>query len=153
CMRPSIASIGSASACPTLRSPASRRRPALCRARPRRAARRADGRPGRVPQRADGLLGGRCAVTGLAPPEVLRASHIKPWADCATEVERLDVFNGLRLAPNLDAEFDRSFVTVADDGAVLASTALGAKAAALLGIAPAMHVAQLSPRHRHYLDW
>ena len=97
--------------------------------------------------------GGRCAVTGLAIPELLRASHIEPWADCATDAERLDVFNGLLLAPNLDAAFDPGFVTVADDGAVLASTALDAEAGTLLGIAPAMHVARLSPRHRHYLDW
>ena len=25
---------------------------------------------------------GRCAMTGLDVPELLRASHIKPWADC-----------------------------------------------------------------------
>lgn len=25
---------------------------------------------------------GRCAISGLAVPELLRASHIKPWADC-----------------------------------------------------------------------
>ena len=25
---------------------------------------------------------GRCAVTGIAQPELLRASHIKPWAHC-----------------------------------------------------------------------
>lgn len=46
----------------------------------------------------DGLLDfweGRCAVTGLAVPELLRASHIKPWVDWATDAERLDVFNGL----------------------------------------------------------
>jgi len=32
---------------------------------------------------------------------LLVASHIKPWADCTTDAERLDVFNGLLLAPNL----------------------------------------------------
>ncbi|HEX3855040.1 MAG TPA: HNH endonuclease signature motif containing protein, partial [Polyangiaceae bacterium] len=50
----------------------------------------------------DGLLDlweSRCAVTGLAIPELLRASHIKPWADCATDAERLDVYNGILLAP------------------------------------------------------
>ena len=26
----------------------------------------------------------RCAATGLAVPALLRASHIKPWADCET---------------------------------------------------------------------
>ena len=34
---------------------------------------------------------GRCAITGLHVPELLRASHIKPWADCETDAERLDV--------------------------------------------------------------
>lgn len=33
---------------------------------------------------------GQCAVTGLAVPELLRASHIKPWAQCATDNERLE---------------------------------------------------------------
>jgi hypothetical protein len=46
---------------------------------------------------------GRCAITALALPELLRASHIKPWADCASDAERLDVFNGILLAPHLDA--------------------------------------------------
>jgi putative restriction endonuclease len=61
---------------------------------------------------------GRCAITGLAVPELLRASHIKPWADCASDAERLDIHNGLLLAPHLDAAFDRGFITLADDGKV-----------------------------------
>ncbi len=59
---------------------------------------------------------GRCAVAGLAVQELLRASHVKPWADCETDAERLDVFNGLLLAPHIDAAFDGGFITVADDG-------------------------------------
>jgi len=35
---------------------------------------------------------GRCAVTGLAILALLRASHIKRWADCETDAEGLDVF-------------------------------------------------------------
>lgn len=46
---------------------------------------------------------GRCAVTGLAVPELLQSSHIKPWADCDTDSERLDIWNGFLLAPHLDA--------------------------------------------------
>jgi putative restriction endonuclease len=64
---------------------------------------------------------GRCAITGLAVPALLKASHIKPWADCASDAERLDVFNGLLLAPHLDAAFDCGLITVADDGAVVVS--------------------------------
>jgi hypothetical protein len=50
-------------------------------------------------------------VTGLAITELLRASHIKPWAARDTDAERLDVFNGLLLAPHCDALFARGFIT------------------------------------------
>ena len=43
---------------------------------------------------------------------VLRASHIKPWANCENDAERLDVFNGFLLAPDFDAVFDAGFITV-----------------------------------------
>lgn len=33
--------------------------------------------------------GGACAITGIAIPEVLRASHAKPWAKCVSDEERL----------------------------------------------------------------
>jgi hypothetical protein len=95
---------------------------------------------------------GRCCVTGLAVPELLRASHIKPWAD-ATDEERLDVHNGLLLAPHLDAAFDRGFVTVGDDGAIVASVALADGDRAALGIAADLGVRRLDARHRSYLRW
>jgi putative restriction endonuclease len=96
---------------------------------------------------------GRCAITGLAVPELLRASHIKPWAECVTDAERLDVFNGLLLAPQLDAAFDQGFITVADDGAVIISPALPPVAACLLGLNKPMRVATLTNSHRTYLFW
>jgi hypothetical protein len=65
---------------------------------------------------------GRCAVTGLEVPELLRASHIKPWAKCDTDAERLDVFNGLLLAPQFDALFDAGFITVSDGGDVMVAS-------------------------------
>ena len=51
------------------------------------------------------LWGGRCAVTGLDLPLLLRASHIKPWRDSDNR-ERLDPYNGLLLSPSYDAAFD-----------------------------------------------
>lgn len=63
----------------------------------------------------------RCAMSGLAVQELLCASHIKPWARCETDAERLNVFNGLLLAPHLDALFDKGFITVEDDGSVRVS--------------------------------
>ena len=96
--------------------------------------------------------GERCVITGLAVPELLRASHIKPWADC-TDAERLDVFNGLLLAPNLDAAFDRGLITVADDGAILVSPTLPNEARTALGFDALPPVPGLGERHREYLQW
>lgn len=96
---------------------------------------------------------GRCAVTGLAVPELLRASHIKPWAACGTDAERLDVYNGLLLAAHLDATFDAGLMTVADDGQVLLSPHLSVEARRCLGFTDAMRVKALGPGHRSYLAW
>lgn len=96
---------------------------------------------------------GRCAVTGLALPSLLRASHIKPWADCANNEERLDVFNGLLLAPHLDALFDGGWITFDDDGNIVRSTLLDAVAAKLLGVANEMRLTHITADHRLYLEY
>ena len=102
----------------------------------------------------EGLLStwqGRCAVTGLGVPELLRASHIKPWAACDTDAERLDVFNGLLLAPHLDALFDCGFITVTDLGDVHVSEALSNEHRAVLGLQAPLSVKGLAAGHRPYL--
>lgn len=96
---------------------------------------------------------GRCAITGLAVPELLRASHIKSWADCSSDAERLDIWNGLLLAPHLDAAFDRGFITIAHDGAVIVAAALDASARAGLGLDAPLRVRALHDGHRAYLPW
>jgi hypothetical protein len=98
--------------------------------------------------------GGRCAVTGLELIELLRASHIKPWADCESDAERLDVFNGLLLAPHLDALFDNGWVTFSDEGELVLSPKLQKHHLALLGLDRAgLRRCQLTDGHRHYLAW
>jgi len=96
---------------------------------------------------------GRCVISGLAVPELLRASHIKPWADCDRDTERLDVFNGLLLSANLDAAFDGGFISVKDDGTVLVSGALDADARGLLGLDRPVKVRGIAEGHRQYLAW
>ena len=66
--------------------------------------------------------GGRCAITEVTEPRLLRASHIKPWAKCETDAERLDVYNGLLLAAHLDAAFDAGLISFTDEGAILFSS-------------------------------
>lgn len=96
---------------------------------------------------------GRCAITGLAVTELLRASHIKPWADCLSDAERLDVFNGILLAPHLDAAFDRGFITLADDGTVMVSPDLSDQAREVLGLNQPLRAFRLADGHRQYLPW
>ena len=96
---------------------------------------------------------GRCAITGLAVPDLLRSSHIKPWADCERDAERLDVFNGLLLAPQLDAAFDAGLITVAEDGSVITSAALPTAARELLSLDRPLRIRTLHRGHERYLQW
>ena len=86
-------------------------------------------------------------------PDLLRASHIKPWAACGTDAERLDVFNGLLLAAHLDAAFDAGFMTIAEDGRVLPSSTLSPDARSALGLDRALKVHGLHRAHERYLPW
>ncbi len=99
--------------------------------------------------------GGRCAVSGIEDPALLRASHIVPWAECASDAERLDVHNGLLLSALWDAAFDAGLVSFADEGAALVSGGLGARAREALGLrAGAMvRIGGLSAGHRARLAW
>lgn len=94
---------------------------------------------------------GRCCVTGLDVPELLRASHIKPWASCERDDERLDIFNGLLLAPHLDAMFDLGLMTVALDGTVEISQTLSPQARETLGVGQGLKVDGIRPEHAPYL--
>ena len=96
---------------------------------------------------------GRCAVTGLDVPELLRASHIKPWADCDSDAERLDIFNGLLLAAHLDTAFDSGFITISEDGEVLVSDALPSEARAILGLSGSLKVREARGPQERYMTW
>ena len=69
---------------------------------------------------------GTCAVTGCAIPQMLRASHIKPW-DASTDLERLNSENGLLLTAHIDALFDKGLISFEDDGTMLLSRQIGIK--------------------------
>jgi hypothetical protein len=99
--------------------------------------------------------GGACAVTGLDLPAALRASHAKPWADCATDEERLDAFNGFLLASHLDALFDAGLMTFEDTGEVRFSSRVTPDHLEALGITAAatLKLRWIRPSHLPYLAW
>jgi len=95
----------------------------------------------------------KCCVSSMRIKALLRASHIKTWAASSND-ERLDPHNGLLLAPNLDAAFDRGFISFADDGAVVFSQAVSGKELALLGITSESRISRpLSEKTRAFLAW
>lgn len=51
----------------------------------------------------------QCCITGNPVPELLNASHIKPWRDFPKE--RLNPANGLCLAKTYDAAFDAGLIS------------------------------------------
>lgn len=70
------------------------------------------------------LWGNRCAVTGVAEPKVLIASHIKPWRESKDE-ERVDARNSLILSPTYDKLFDLGFITFKpNNGKIILSSAI-----------------------------
>ncbi len=97
--------------------------------------------------------GGSCAVTGIAVPEVLRASHAKPWADCANDAERLDVFNGFLLSANLDALFDRCLITFDDTGKIIISPRLSQDQRDALGLNSGLCLRWIADEHLFYLQY
>jgi putative restriction endonuclease len=64
----------------------------------------------------------KCAVSGIAIPDLLIASHIIPW--CKDESRRADPTNGLCLNALYDCAFDRGLITFDEDFRMVVSRAL-----------------------------
>lgn len=94
---------------------------------------------------------GKCCLTGCDIHEILRASHIKPWRE-SNNAERLDVFNGLLLSPNMDALFDKGLISFEDSGDILVSPQMSAEAQKALGCKSKMKIT-VEPEHVKYIAW
>ncbi|MDE7287290.1 MAG: HNH endonuclease [Lachnospiraceae bacterium] len=53
-----------------------------------------------------------CCITGIKKPELLIASHIKPWRNSDAGTERANPSNGLCLNAFHDKAFDKGFITL-----------------------------------------
>jgi putative restriction endonuclease len=93
---------------------------------------------------------GGCAVTGISNPELVIASHIKPWRSSSNE-ERVFRFNGLLLLPQYDRLFDRGYISFSNDGELLSSPALKTLPSSLLGIDDSKGLRNIDDGHRHFL--
>ncbi len=93
-----------------------------------------------------------CSVTGCKQVELLKASHIKPWR-YASNQERLNMFNGLLLLPNLDTCFDLGLISFDDEGKILISSQLRKATLLQLGINENMKLMKFEKRHQEFLEY
>ena len=96
---------------------------------------------------------GRCALTYIGEPELLFASHAKPWRDCTSAEERLNVFNGFLLEARFDRLFDRGFITFDDRGTLLVSKRLEPGSLSVLGLDKRMELRWIREEHLPFLHW
>lgn len=94
-----------------------------------------------------------CAVTGCTLKEALRASHAKPWADCSSDAERLNVYNGFLLTANLDALFDKGYISFTDEGLIMISSVLEHSDCNGLGLSTEMKLRWLEEPHKEFLKY
>jgi len=80
------------------------------------------------------------------------ASHIMPWRKC-NNTQRLDVYNGLLLTPNLDKLFDKGYISFDKKGRIICSDALPKSDMQSLAISNNMHLTKIDDKHQKYLDY
>ena len=99
--------------------------------------------------------GNACSVTGCRIPQVLRASHAKPWASCTTATDRLNKYNGFLLTVILDTLFDKGLITFDDFGKICIAKQISLEQQKTLGINSDMciRVGMLSEKHLEYLHY
>ena len=91
----------------------------------------------------------KCCLCGVESPQLLIASHIKPWSECK-EDERLDPNNGFLMCPSHDKLFDRHLITFKDDGSIQISDSLSANDVKGMHVKAGMKI-KLTAGNRKYL--
>lgn len=96
---------------------------------------------------------GRCIITGIDHPDLLVASHIKPWA-ASSNKERLSVDNGLLLSATYDRLFDRGLITFDRYGKIILSSQIGAENIKRLGLSQGVKFnLQINKSMNEYLSY
>ena len=90
------------------------------------------------------LWHGRCALTRLGIPELLRATPAKPWLDCD---------NGLLLEIRLAVLFFNGYISFDDAGVLLISNKLDSEQIRKLGLRELQWLPWVNSRHLPYFQW
>ena len=81
------------------------------------------------------------------------ASHIKAWADCDNDSDRLNVYNGFLLSANYDALFDKGLITFDDNGLIIYSDRLIKNQIQDIGGEKYKALRWIDERYLPFLEW
>lgn len=93
-----------------------------------------------------------CSVTQCHTYPLLVASHIKPWRKSDNK-QRIDVFNGLLLTPNLDKLFDLGYISFGKTGKIICSEFLTPSDRKIFGIDTRIVLRRIEEQHIPYLTY
>lgn len=92
-----------------------------------------------------------CCISKNDFHPILRASHIKPWR-FSSDVEKLDVYNGLLLSANFDVLFDQGYISFEDDGSMLISNELSKPDCIFFGCSENLKI-KLASKHAPFMQY
>lgn len=93
-----------------------------------------------------------CAITHCANYPLLVASHIMPWRK-ADNRQRIDLYNGLLLTPNIDKLFDKGYITFDKKGIMICSKRINSDDKEIFGIDENSHLTRIEDKHLPYLRY
>lgn len=93
-----------------------------------------------------------CPLTQISRPELLMASHIKPWSK-SDNYERLDPNNGILLAVHFDKLFDAGLISFNKDGKILIAPTLSKLETASFNIDPQLKLSRITTARSNYIDY
>lgn len=91
----------------------------------------------------------KCCLCSVRNPDLLIASHIKPWCESEPN-QKLDIENGFLLCPNHDKLFDSGLISFDNDGKIIISDKLGEADREAFGVNENM-VIDLTDANQEYL--
>ena len=92
-----------------------------------------------------------CCLCKIANPQLLVASHIKPWAKSKPE-EKLNPGNGFLLCPAHDKLFDLGLISFEDDGRIMISSELSVVDRIYTNIQPDMKI-EVREENKPFLEY
>jgi hypothetical protein len=92
-----------------------------------------------------------CCLCGVSNPQLLVASHIKPWSMCGPS-EKLDVDNGFLLCAGHDRLFDLGYISFTADGRVMVSDKLSKTDRIFTNVNESIKI-KLTEKNKEYLKY